>query len=145
VRLRVWIGGTALALGAAYAAFAWWQGPKVEASRVVRRDIVQSVVAAGRVARPHRVDIGAQVVGSVAEVPVSEGQSVSAGQTLIVLDAMESAALVRQAETAVVLAEARVLRRGGITYGEVWLRAEGADEPAAHVTTTWAAARPARR
>jgi len=108
VKLRLWIGGAALALGMAYAGWTWWQGPKVEAARVVRRDIVQSVVAAGRVARPHRVDIGAQVVGTVVDVPVSEGQSVTAGQALIVLNAVESTALVRQAETAVVLAEARV-------------------------------------
>jgi HlyD family secretion protein len=74
----------------------------------VRRDIVQSVVAAGRVARPHRVDIGAQIVGLVNEIPVAEGSHVAAGQALIVLDATESVALVRQAETAVAQAEARL-------------------------------------
>jgi HlyD family secretion protein len=108
VKLRLWIGGGALVLGAAYAGWTWWQGPSVEAARVVRRDIVQSVVAAGRVARPHRVDIGSQVVGTVVEVPVAEGQHARAGEPLIVLDAAEAAALVLQAETAVVLAEARV-------------------------------------
>jgi uncharacterized protein (TIGR00369 family) len=41
-----------------------------------------------------------------------------------------------------VLAEARVIKRGRtLSYGEVLLRAEGAAEPAAHVTTSWAAAR----
>jgi acyl-coenzyme A thioesterase PaaI-like protein len=40
---------------------------------------------------------------------------------------------------AAVLAEARVLKHGRLFYGEVWLRAEGAAEPAAHVTTSWAA------
>ena len=108
MKLRLWIGGAVLALGAAFAAWSWWHGPQVEAARVVRRDIVQSVVAAGRVARPHRVDIGAQVVGTVVEVPVSQGQAVKAGAPLIVLDAAESAAVVLQAETAVVLAEARL-------------------------------------
>lgn len=100
--------GAAAALVAAYFAFSWLAGPKVEAARVVRRDLVQSVVASGRVARPHRVDIGAQIVGTVVEIPVSEGQRVKAGQPLIVLDAVESAALVRQAQTAVVQAEARL-------------------------------------
>ncbi len=108
MKLRRWIGGAVLALGAAYGAWAWWQGPDVEAARVVRRDLVQSVVAAGRVARAHRVDIGAQVVGTVVEVPVAEGQHVRAGMPLIVLDAAESAAMVLQADTAVVLAEARL-------------------------------------
>jgi len=108
VKLRIWIGSALLALGAAYGGWVWWHGPAVDATRVVRRDIVQSVVAAGRVARPHRVDMAAQVVGTVLEVPVAEGQAVAAGQVLIVLDAVESTALVRQAETAVVLAEQRV-------------------------------------
>lgn len=108
MKARVWIAGAALAFGAAYAGWAWFQGPKVEAARVVRRDLVQSVVAAGRVAKPHRVDIGSQVVGTVTDVPVAEGERVRAGQTLIVLDAAEAAALVRQAESAVVQAEARL-------------------------------------
>jgi acyl-coenzyme A thioesterase PaaI-like protein len=41
-----------------------------------------------------------------------------------------------------VLAEARVIKRGRtLSYGEVMLRAEGAEAPCAHVTTSWAAAR----
>lgn len=41
-----------------------------------------------------------------------------------------------------VIAEARVIRKGRtLSYGEVMLRAEGAAEPCAHVTTSWAAAR----
>ena len=39
-----------------------------------------------------------------------------------------------------VLAEARVLKRGRLLFGEVVLRSEGRDEAVAHVTTTWAAA-----
>ncbi len=42
-------------------------------------------------------------------------------------------------------AEARVLRRGRLPFGEVWIRAEDAEEPCAHVTTTWASVAPARR
>ena len=42
-----------------------------------------------------------------------------------------------------VLAEARVLKPGArLLFGEVLLRGEGQEEPAAHVTTTWAAAPP---
>jgi HlyD family secretion protein len=95
-----------LAIG--YVAYVSLGGPKVEAARVERRDIVQTLVATGRVAKPHRVDIGAQVVGSVVGVPVAEGQSVRAGDTLIVLDATEARALVKQAELAVVQGEARL-------------------------------------
>ena len=108
MKARIWIAGAALALGAAYAGWAWFEGPKVEAARVVRRDLVQSVVAAGRVVKPHRVDIGSQIVGTVTDVPVAEGERVRAGQPLILLDAAEASALVRQAESAVVQAEARL-------------------------------------
>jgi uncharacterized protein (TIGR00369 family) len=42
-----------------------------------------------------------------------------------------------------VLAEAQVLKRGrSLIYAEVWLRAEGADAPCAHVTSSWAAVAP---
>lgn len=47
-------------------------------------------------------------------------------------------AFLRPAGEGPVLAEARVIRRGrSLAYGEVWLRAEGATAPAAHVTTSW--------
>ena len=39
----------------------------------------------------------------------------------------------------------RVLRQGRLPFGEVWLRAEDAADPCAHVTTTWTAVAPARR
>lgn len=106
-RLRLALAAAAAA-AAAYVAFVQLGGPQVEAARVVRRDIVQSVVASGRVARPHRVEIGSQIVGTVARVPVAEGQAVKAGQALVELEVAESLAAVRQAETAVAQAEARL-------------------------------------
>jgi len=101
-------GATAAVAVAAYLSFPMLAGPKVDAARVVRRDIVQTVVASGRVEKPHRVDIGTQIVGTVTEVPVAEGQSVAAGQTLIQLDSREARALVKQAELAVAQGEARL-------------------------------------
>jgi len=83
-------------------------GPAIEVARVARRDVVQSVVASGRVAAPYRVEIGSQIVGTVVEVPVEQGQTVSAGQTLIKLEASEALAGVKQAEVAVAQAEARL-------------------------------------
>ena len=83
-------------------------GPKVEVVEAVRREVVQAVVATGRIESPFRVDIGAQVVGTVVRVPVEQGQAVAAGQTLIELDAAEAHALVRQAEAAVIQAESRL-------------------------------------
>src|SRR5581483_6622690 len=105
-RSVAFIAVAALVLG--YWAFLRIAGPKVEVSRAVRRDVVQTVVATGRVATPYRVEIGAQVVGTVAEVPVEQGQSVKAGQTLILLESSEARAAVKQAEVAVAQAEARL-------------------------------------
>jgi HlyD family secretion protein len=107
LRWRI-VAAVALAGAAGYFGFLQLAGPRVEVAKVVRRDIVASVVASGRVAKPHRVDIGAQIVGTVAKVPVAEGMTVKAGQTLIVLESSEARALVRQAETAVTQAEARL-------------------------------------
>jgi HlyD family secretion protein len=83
-------------------------GPAVIAEKVERRDVVQTVVASGRVAAPYRVDIGSQIVGTVADVPVAEGQAVKAGQLLIRLESSELLAGVKQGEVAVAQAQARL-------------------------------------
>jgi HlyD family secretion protein len=86
----------------------WLQGPQVQVDPVVQREFVQSVVASGRVETPHRVDLGAQITGTVLRVPVAEGQAVAAGTVLIELEATEQRATVRQAELAVLQARARL-------------------------------------
>lgn len=83
-------------------------GPVIPAVAVVQRDFVQSVVASGRVQTPHRVEIGAQLTGLVERVPVSEGQTVRAGEVLIELDARELRASLQQAQTAVLQARAKL-------------------------------------
>lgn len=110
VRPRIAIALVALG---AIAAVAWLAprfllGPRVEATLVVRRDFVQSVVASGHVEAPHRVNIGVQVTGVVRAVPVAEGQHVRAGQVLIELDSAEWSAALAQAEAAVSQARARL-------------------------------------
>jgi HlyD family secretion protein len=92
----------------ALGAYRFAEAPRVEVTTVARRDVVQTVVASGRIAAPFRVDIGAQVTGTVRDVPVREGQSVERGATLVVLDACEAPAAVKQAEVAVAQAEARL-------------------------------------
>jgi HlyD family secretion protein len=86
----------------------WYLGPQVATDKVVRRDFVQSVVASGHVETPHRVDIGAQITGTVLRVPVAEGQSVKAGAVLVELMATELRASERQAEMALTQAQARL-------------------------------------
>lgn len=85
-----------------------WGGARVESLTVAPRDLVRSVVATGRVEAPHRVELGAQIVATVAAVPVAEGQSVRAGQTLIELEAAELQATAREADLAVTQAQARL-------------------------------------
>lgn len=83
----------------------WWRGPEVAVETVVRRDFVQSVVASGHVETPHRVDIGAQVTGTVLRVPVTDGQRVNVGDLLVELESAELRAVQRQAEVGVVQAQ----------------------------------------
>lgn len=96
------------ALGVGYVAFRVVAGPKIELAKVKRSDVIQSVVASGRVATPYRVEVGSQIVGTVAEIPVQEGETVKAGQVLIELEASEARAAVAQAQVAVAQAEARL-------------------------------------
>ncbi len=87
----------------------------VAAQPVLRGTLVQSVVAAGRVETPHRVNIGSQITGTVAAIPVAEGQAVEAGQLLIALEDREQRAGVEQAEGAVAEAEARLRQLAEVT------------------------------
>ncbi len=83
-------------------------GKKVEAFVVNRGELIQTVVASGRVETPARVEIGSQITGEVAAVPVAEGQTVKAGQTLIALEDSDERAAFDQARAAVAQAEAKL-------------------------------------
>jgi HlyD family secretion protein len=93
----LWYFGTPLVLG-----------PIVTTDPVVRADFVQSVVASGHVESPFRVNVGSQITGVVADIPVTEGQAVKAGDTLIRLDDREAKAAVVQAEAAAAQTSARM-------------------------------------
>ena len=103
---RLLLGLLALLLGAAL--LRWWMGPQVQTEAVQRRDLLQTVVASGRVETPHRVDVGAQITGTVVRVPVTEGQTVKDGDVLIELASTELRAAQRQAELAVAQAQGRL-------------------------------------
>lgn len=89
-------------------AIRWWRGNEVLFDVVTRRDFVQSVVASGHVETPHRIDVGAQITGTVVGVPVSEGQRVKQGDVLIELDGAEMLASEQQAGIAVAQARKRL-------------------------------------
>jgi HlyD family secretion protein len=100
---------TAVALlGLVYLFMRTAYGTRVDAYTAMRGDIVQTLVASGRVETPLRVDIGTQVTGTVASIPVAEGQTVKAGQLLIALEDSEAKASVAQAHAAVAQARMRL-------------------------------------
>lgn len=105
--------GPALALAAILAVAGYLLAPvllgkKVEAFVVSRGELIQTVVASGRVETPARVEIGSQITGEVAAVPVAEGQTVKAGQSLIALEDSDERAAHDQARAAVAQAEAKL-------------------------------------
>jgi len=82
-------------------------GPQMPVELVARQTLVQSLVASGRVESPHRVEVAVQMTGTVARVPVTEGQVVTAGTTLLELESSELRAALGQAESALAAAVAR--------------------------------------
>ena len=71
-------------------------------------ELVQSVVASGRVVSPQRVTVALQGSGRVLRVAVAQGQTVERGQLLIELDNSDARASLAQASAAVAQARARV-------------------------------------
>ena len=71
-------------------------------------ELVQTVVASGRVVSPQRVTVALQGSGRVLRVSVAEGQTVGRGQLLIELDNSDARASLAQARAAVAQAQARV-------------------------------------
>ncbi len=107
-RPALWVWGLVAVVALAIGAGAWWlRGPQVSVQAVQRSDLVQTVVASGRVEAPHRISVGAQLTGTVARVPVAEGQQVNAGDVLVELEASELNALLLQAEVAATQARER--------------------------------------
>ena len=93
---------------AGYVAWAQLGKGKIRAFYLQRGELIQTVVASGRIETPARVDIGTQVTGRVATVPVKEGQTVKAGDVLIQLDATDEIAALEQANAAVHQAEVKL-------------------------------------
>jgi HlyD family secretion protein len=124
ISLRRWIKrGLLIALVLAVAGFLLRDlilGKTVETHQATRSDLVQTVVASGRIITPQRASVGAVVTGRVVRIPVEEGQSVKRGDVLIVLDDEDESASVAQARGAVAQAEARLrqLREVGLPAAE---------------------------
>lgn len=94
-------------------------GPRVATVTAERGEVVRTIVATGRVLAPYRVDIGAQITGVVAEIPVAEGQTVARDEVLIRLEDGEARAAVRLAEAALAQAAARLKQIDDVTLPTV--------------------------
>jgi HlyD family secretion protein len=102
-------------------------GPIVAVVAPARRELVQKVVASGRVRGPARIDLGSVVLGKAVQVTVEEGQHVKAGQLLVQLASAEAEAQVAQSKAALAQAQGRfaLLRRvSSSTAGEGLRQAE---------------------
>lgn len=106
--LKIVLALLIVAAGAAYLAAPALLGSSARAFQVGRSDLLQTVVASGRVETPARVDIGVQVTGRVLAVPVKEGQNVKAGDLLFELESSDERAAVALAEAAVQQAEVKL-------------------------------------
>ncbi len=91
-------------------------GTPVETVEVLRDDLIQTVVASGRVMSPRRVRVGAVITGRVIAIPVTEGQAVKKGAELVLLEDKDVRAALAQAQAGVAQAEAKVrqLREVGL-------------------------------
>jgi HlyD family secretion protein len=97
-RLHLWgLVGVSTLAGLGFVGWQWWLGPITAVEVLKRQDVVQTMVASGHVQSPHRTDVSAQVTGRVVAIPVTEGQWVRQGQTLIELDSSEAQANHQQA------------------------------------------------
>ena len=109
LRQRRWqVLGAVAALAASAALARALLGPRVPVVVASRRELVQRVVASGRVLAPARVQVGSVVLGRVAEVRVDKGDLVKPGQLLVQLDDAEARAALAQARAAVGQAAARL-------------------------------------
>src|SRR6187399_1630672 len=121
---RRWLKrGLLIALALAVAGFLlrnFILGTPVDTVRAVRSDLVQTVVASGRIMTPQRVSVGAVITGRVVRIPVQEGQGVSRGDVLMELDDGDERAAVAQARASVAQADAKVrqLRELGLPSAE---------------------------
>jgi len=104
-----WIAlGVAFAVGIVAAGARWYVGPAIVVDTAKRTDLVRTVVASGHVETPFRVEIASQITAMVDEVLVEEGQSVIAGQRLVLLVSRELDASLVLATAAVAQADARM-------------------------------------
>ena len=89
-----------LLLLALLALYRWWQGPQLPAYQLQPTDLIQNVVATGRVISTSRAQVGSEITGIVLERLVKEGDRVQPGDALIILRADDLIAKEKEAQAA---------------------------------------------
>lgn len=116
-----------LLLAAGVGGYFYSRPPRVELVSVTRHEVVQTVVASGRVMPAARVELAALSLGRVVSVAHREGERVEAGAVLAQLDDAEAQAALARAEAVALAARARLSRIRGptaATAAEALRRAE---------------------
>lgn len=98
----------AVAGAATYFAMPYVLGVKVTPFVVTRENIVQTIVANGQLETAARVELGSQIMGTVSEVRVKQGDVVKAGDVLAMLDSADATAILDQSLAALKQAEAKL-------------------------------------
>ena len=83
-------------------------GTPTDVYAATQGELVQTVVASGRVISPQRVTVALQGTGRVLRVAVAQGQAVQAGQLLIELNNSDNRASLAQASALVAQAQAKL-------------------------------------
>lgn len=98
-----------IAAGVAYGIYVRNRGViGVQASRVVRQDLTQTVSANGEIKPKKYVNISANTMGRIVQLPVKEGDHVRDGDLLIRLDSIQTDAEVRSAQASLAAAQAEL-------------------------------------
>lgn len=109
IKRTPFIYGVAILFLAVIGLYRWWQGPQVPAYHIQPVDLIQNVVATGRVISTSRAQVGSEITGIVTERRVKEGDHVQPGDILIVLRADDLIAKEKEAQAA--LDQLRLARR----------------------------------
>ena len=103
-RIRWAVIGIVLALVIAWLALARGgeKGQEVELARAESRELFRSFVnASGEILAERYADVGSSVMGRVVELPVTEGEEVSAGDLLARIDPIQARSELQAAEAAI--------------------------------------------
>lgn len=111
-----WALAIAVVLGAGWLAVRALTPATVAGIAMQKRDLVSTLVLAGRVRSPSRVQAGATISGTVQRVLVREGDRVHRNELLVTLDDREARAAVAQAEAT--LAEVTAQTRAAVEQAE---------------------------